>query len=144
MQSSSSELSFESPITVPPYTEVITNFKYLTVLLISNNKNLQYSLVVKYSPLLLGVTEAHVEVSTKELGNYPYDFVLTAHPPIPEPYVYFSGSLGQVVSQKAILFNESTFHAEFICQVSIRLLVKNLTHKYGFISSRWSTLVYFI
>lgn len=68
---------------------------------------LQCEVEVTYKPLKVGEQKAHLEAVTNELGTFPYEFQLTAHPPVPESYLEFTACLGQMDKQKTTIANDS-------------------------------------
>lgn len=78
----------------------------------------QHELEIVYNPLIEGSTEATLEAVSEDLGTYLYTFVLTALTPVPEAPIYFTASLGEIISQKLTLKNDSNEKSEFTMKVT--------------------------
>lgn len=78
--------------------------------------------MIDYNPLNVGTINATLEAVAEELGTYVYAFKLIGLPPVPEPAVYFTAALGEIISQRFVLKNDANEKVEFFTKVSIFFL----------------------
>ncbi|GJQ69846.1 hypothetical protein Trydic_g22394 [Trypoxylus dichotomus] len=95
ISSNCQRLNYPSSITVTPCSEEVID--------------------ITYFPLLPGIIDANLEVTTKELGVFLYHFHLEATNPQPEPPVVFKCPLGSATSKKIPL--SSTTRTDFKIKV---------------------------
>ncbi|KAI4465641.1 dlec1 deleted in lung and esophageal cancer 1 [Holotrichia oblita] len=77
---------------------------------------------ITYVPLLPGVMDANLEVTTKELGIFLYHLYLEANNAEPEPPLVFKCAFGQCSKKKVYLENYSKAKSDF----KIKILERNI------------------
>lgn len=70
----------------------------------------------------MGTIKANLEAVAEELGSYVYSFNLIGLPPVPEPAVYFTAALGEIISQRLILKNDANDKVEYITKVCVKIV----------------------
>lgn len=63
--------------------------------------------MLTYNPLFTQDSTCILNVAAKDVGAYPYQFILNAKPPIPENFVEFQTFLGNVCNEKIIIHNHT-------------------------------------
>lgn len=73
---------------------------------------------ITYSPLLPGIINANLEITTKELGVFLYHLHLEANNAEPEPPVMFKCAFGQSAKKRIYIENYSKSKSDFKIKVS--------------------------
>lgn len=66
-----------------------------------------------YDPKTVQNIIVTLDATTEELGTYSYMLKLIAHPPTPEPALYFKTALGEVTKCRAFLKNTVDERVDF-------------------------------